>query len=99
MARQKTQHQATDVALSPLLQTKEELAAERRKRREAYEKQSFHPKLVEEKLEDDWIFDRKLKTKIRLKKVKPLPERLENKFWCLLHDLGYPVMNKGSFLP
>jgi DNA sulfur modification protein DndB len=42
-----------------------------------------------------WEFDRKLKVKIRLKKLKPIDERLENRMWMLLYLLGYPEMNQG----
>lgn len=44
---------------------------------------------------DGWEVDKPLKTKVRLKRQKPIAQRLENRLWYLLFRLGYPEMSQG----
>jgi DGQHR domain-containing protein len=85
----------SDPILNPILSDPTSLASEYRKRRNDYETKAVSRKRVEEYLEKGWIHDRKLKTKVRLKKLKGFDERLENRAWCLFYKMGYPEMNKG----
>jgi DNA sulfur modification protein DndB len=81
--------------LYPLLTESSELYKEYLKRRTEYYKKSVKPNRQKAYEEEGWTFEKKLKTKVRLKKFKPRDEQLENKFWCLLYRVGYKDMNLG----
>jgi DGQHR domain-containing protein len=85
----------SDFLMGPVLSENKERAKEYRKRKLAYELKSINKDLLDEYLANDWKFDKKLKTKIRIKKLKPHDERLENRFWVLLYKLGYKELNEG----
>ena len=81
--------------LHPLITDPFDLASEYRSRFKEFETIAVKPKNQESYEEDGWIYDKKLKRTVRLKKPKPHDECLENKFWCLLYKMGYPEMNQG----
>jgi len=84
-----------DTFMGPILTDEKDRKREFVGRKKDYIYKSISPKNVDEFLEDGWSEDRKLKKRLRLKKIKPFHERLENRFWCLLHKLGYTELNKG----
>ena len=45
-----------------------------------------------------WTEDVQLKTKVRLKKQKPVSRFFEDKTWCLFYDLGFRCMNRDERL-
>lgn len=81
--------------LYPLLTNFSDLAKEYRLRRKEYETIAVHPLHEATYIEEGWIHDKKLKTKVRLKRRIKQDEHLENKFWCLLYKMGYLEMNQG----
>ena len=81
--------------LSPLLNDEKALEQEFRSRKNEYNTKVVVASSVEELKNEGWLFDRKQSKRIRLKKIKPFDERLENKFWCLLQKLGFEEMNEG----
>lgn len=85
----------TNWVMGPLLSTLHELAREARKRKNNYDTKSVNRDQVEKYQQQGWEFDKRLKTKSRIKRFKPLEERLENRVWTLFHKLGYPELNEG----
>jgi len=81
--------------LGPLLSEPKDLKREARKRKLAYDVKPVKKDQLEEYVQQGWEPDKKLKTKIRVKRFKPHDERLENRLWILLYQLGYPELNEG----
>ena len=85
----------TDWVMGPLLSTLHDLAREARKRKTNYDTKSVNRDQVEKYQQQGWEFDKRLKTKTRIRRFKPLDERLENRVWTLFYKLGYPELNEG----
>jgi len=81
--------------LYPLISTHSQLRREAAKRKKPYDIISVKKEHVPEYLNQNWIIDKELKLNTRLKKLKPIDERLENRFWFLLYRLGYHELNYG----
>lgn len=81
--------------LAELLTDRATLDSEFRRRREQFDKTSVSLPKVDDLLAEGWEKEKKLKKRMRLRRPKDHDERLENRFWCLLHKLGYPELNKG----
>jgi DNA sulfur modification protein DndB len=45
---------------------------------------------------DGWETIRRLKHKIEVKKSKPIGQHLEDRFWSLCYNMGYPIINGGT---
>ncbi len=65
-----------------------------RRRKYNYEK-TINPKLREEYEADGWIHIEELKSGSKMRKAKSHDEILENRIWCILYQLGYPLLNEG----
>ena len=83
------------VLLDPLITDPSPLSSEYRKRRKDFEFKAVGNKNIEQYYQDGWTRDRKLKTKIRIRKRKVLDEIHENKVWCLFYQMGFLEMNQG----
>ncbi len=83
--------------LSSLLVTREDIAKEFRKRKSHFEYQSVHPADVSENESEGWEIQREGKRSTRLKKAKRHDRMLEDRVWCLLKNMGYPVLNDDHF--
>ena len=81
--------------LHPLLISPTELSKEARLRRSEYRFQSIHPSAEKSYIKDGWERHMMLKRVVKMKAPKPLDERLEDRFWNLMHRMGYPEMNQG----
>ena len=64
-------------------------------RKNHFQEVSVLKPLLDQYLEQGWEEVRQLKTKVRLRKLWPHDQRLENMVWYLFHLLGYPVLNSG----
>lgn len=64
-------------------------------RRKPYEEKSVPAEAVPEYEKLGWQFDRSLKRVTKVKREKPIDERLKNRFWLLLVKLGYPEVSDG----
>ena len=85
-----------DIAyLSRLLLDLPRLRREAVKRRKVFDERSINPEELARYLAETWQVERELKRKIKIRREKPLDERLENRFWMLLFKMGYPEMNEG----
>jgi hypothetical protein len=70
--------------------------AEYTRRRKFYDEKTINSKLREEQEKGGWVYVADLKSgAIKLKKAKSHDEVLENRIWCILYQLGYPVLNVG----
>ena len=81
--------------LGPLVIETGQIKREAVKRRKIYNTISVKEEDLEDYQKNEWYFDKKLKTKIRIKKLKSIDERLENKLWSLFYRLGYHELNEG----
>jgi DNA sulfur modification protein DndB len=81
--------------LSPLTDGETELRKEFRKRNTIWELETI--KLIEEEeyLSKGWEKHKLLKNGIKVRKLRELDQRLENKWWVLLCKMGYKEMNLG----
>jgi DNA sulfur modification protein DndB len=81
--------------LSPLAENESARAAERKRRRNRFNRMSVVKEGVGAHLMDGWQSDRELKQKTRLKRPKTHDEILENRVWLVLDALGYHDMSIG----
>lgn len=95
MPKKKPARPEAKAPLGPLLTDPSKLSREAVKRRKPLDYDTISPVQIPEYEADRWEIDKKLKSKTRMKREKPLDERLENRFWMLLFRLGYPEMNEG----
>jgi Holliday junction resolvase len=79
----------------PLLTEVSKIKREAVRRRKEFDEQGINAEEIPEYEAAGWQVDRRLKRSIRVKRPKPIDERLENKFWMLLARLGYPEINGG----
>jgi DGQHR domain-containing protein len=82
---------------SPLLDEQKNLGKEHRKRKNANDFQSVHPADVPAEEMKGWIVQRPGKRTTRLKRQKSHDKWLEDRVWCLLYAMGYPVLNGEHF--
>lgn len=83
------------MALKDLIDTDAVRRAEYGKRRKYHTEKTIHPKLREEHEGEGWIHVKDLQSGAKMRKAKSHDELLENRVWCILYQLGYPVMNSG----
>jgi DNA sulfur modification protein DndB len=69
--------------------------AEYSRRRKFYDEKTINSKLRQEHEKEGWIHVADLKFGAKVKKAKSHDEVLENRIWCILYQLGYPVLNVG----
>jgi len=95
MPKKKQVAASAQTQLGPLLTDPSKLSREAVKRRKPLNFETISPAQIPEFEAEGWQIDKKLKSRTRMKRQKPLDERLENRFWMLLFRLGYPEMNEG----
>lgn len=86
-----------DDFLSPLLddsKTKERL---HRTRKNLFDFESIHSADVPSYEEKGWLIHRSGKKNTRIKRAKSHDRWLEDRVWCLLHGMGYHLMNGDNF--
>ena len=81
--------------LKSLLTDQSRLKREATKRRNESAVKSVKRSDVDEHLAVGWSIDRKLKIKVKLKRLKGIDERLENRLWMFFFKVGYPELNEG----
>ena len=69
--------------------------AEFSKRRHPFDEKGVPPLLVSDFEAQGWVFHKKLKQTIKLRKAKSHDEVLENQFWSTLYQIGYTELNVG----
>lgn len=83
--------------LSPLIEIKEKLNEENRRRKKAHDEKSVHTADVALEETKGWTVQRAGKRSTRLKRPKSHDVLLEDRIWCLLRAMGYEVMNASNF--
>jgi DNA sulfur modification protein DndB len=81
--------------LKDLIDTDGARRTEYGRRKKHYTEKTVHPKLREEHEGEGWIHVKDLQAGARMRKAKTHDELLENRVWCMLYQLGYPVLNAG----
>ncbi len=81
--------------LYPLITNSRQLRREAAKRRKPYITISVDKPSIDQYLQQGWEKDEELTRKTRLKRIKPVDERLENRLWYLLFRLSYTELNEG----
>lgn len=81
------------VYLGPLLTDPSRIRREAVRRRKPFDEKSISADSIPEYEAMGWRVDRKLKRVTKVKREKPIDERLENRFWMLLFKLGYPEIS------
>jgi len=69
--------------------------AEYKKRRKPYLERTFRPDENEYAQAQGWELVRENKASFRYRKLREFDEQLENEFWRLLYEFGYPTLNIG----
>jgi DNA sulfur modification protein DndB len=83
------------MGLKYLIDTEAGRRAEYGRRKKYHAEKTIHPKLREEHEGEGWIHVKDLQSGAKMRKAKSHDELLENRVWCILYQLGYPVMNEG----
>lgn len=83
--------------LRPLLSEPSDLTSEYRRRRRGFDEKSVHPADVDVELAAGWEVQRPGKRRTRLKRPKPHNVWLEDRIWCLLHQMRYSPMSGHNF--
>jgi DGQHR domain-containing protein len=81
--------------LGPLLSDPSRLRREAVTRRKLFVEKSIPPQCIAEYEASGWQVDRTLKRVTKVKREKPIDERLEDRFWMLLFKMGYPELSDG----
>lgn len=81
--------------ISGELTTGAALKIEASKRLSPYERQSFAPESVEVAAADGWVFDRKMKSSTRMRRLKAHDVAFEDRVWAMFARLGFDSLNKG----
>jgi len=72
----------------------EELKKVARQRQKKYKAKTVVPQDVDSYLQDGWVKEKELKTKVRLRKEKDIGELFEDEVWLLFYKMGFEKMNK-----
>jgi hypothetical protein len=69
--------------------------SEYRGRKGRYVQRTFRKDEAEHAASEGWELVRENQNSLRFQKTKEHDEQLENEFWCLLYNFGYPSLNVG----
>lgn len=85
------------IALQPLVSAPADLRAAYRERRSEEQTKVIHIADEDEFVAKGWRVERRTKRSAKLQRAKTPATLLEDRMWCLLHNLGYSVMNGANF--
>jgi DGQHR domain-containing protein len=85
------------IALEPLLSDDDEIRTALRERRSEYLYESIDPVDLEKYQALGWELDRAGKTTSKVRRKKEALKKLEDRVWCLMARMGYPVLNGEDF--
>lgn len=83
--------------LIPLVTEPSERRAAYRLRRSEFEFKRIHPADLDSETEQGWTVDRRLKRRLIVKRPKKGARYLEDRVWCLMHNMGYGTLNGENF--
>jgi DNA sulfur modification protein DndB len=81
--------------LSELATTNMARVTEYKARKTRYDQRTFRRDESEYATSEGWELVRENQNSDRYQKLKLHDEQLENEFWCLLYNFGYPNLNVG----
>ncbi len=81
--------------LGELATTNAARVTEYKARKTRYDQRTFRRDESEYATSDGWELVRENQNSDRYQKLKPHDEQIENEFWCLLYNFGYPNLNVG----
>jgi DNA sulfur modification protein DndB len=81
--------------LGELATTNAARVTEYKARKTRYDQRTFRRDESEYAISDGWELVRENQNSDRYQKLKPHDEQIENEFWCLLYNFGYPNLNVG----
>jgi hypothetical protein len=81
--------------LGELATTNAARVTEYKARKTRYDQRTFRRDESEFATLEGWELVRENQSSDRYQKLKPHYEQLENEFWCLLYNFGYPNLNVG----
>lgn len=64
-----------------------------RRKRDSHLRISVRRSEVEERVQDGWVVDRRMKTTTRLKKEKSPAQSLEDRFWSIIYRMEFPLIS------
>jgi len=83
--------------LHPILSDSVSLKSEFKKRKDKYDYVKVHSADKDSKLAENWELEKQFKSTVRLKRVKPISRHFEDRLWCLIYSMGYPILNGNYF--
>jgi len=86
-----------EVGLSPLLLDDTSRRKAYRIRKSAFKERKDHPADEAEVVAAGWEVVRRSKRVLLSRRRKPVSDHLEDRFWSLCHDMGYPIINGERF--
>jgi DNA sulfur modification protein DndB len=81
--------------LGELTTSSADAIVEYRRRKRAHIEQTFRQDEREYALSQGWTLVRENAQSLRFQKLRGIDEQLENEFWRLLYELGYPTLSVG----
>lgn len=81
--------------LGELASTPQARTAEYRLRKNRYNQRTFRKDEAEYAVGEGWELVRENQNTDRYQKLRLHDEQLENEFWCLMYQFGYPILNIG----
>jgi len=86
------------MAVIDKLASGDEISSLKRQRTQQYFFDTINPLLLPEKEKEGWVFDKKFKKSIKIKKQKSADLMFEEKVWVLFADLGFKYLNRDRRL-
>lgn len=96
-AEDRIDSKSVDLLLKPLLIDAQSIGKAYSKRKSKFNTASVHVVDVAAQEAKGWSVQKVGKRYTRMRREKPISQRLEDKLWCLCRDMGYPVLNGGCF--
>jgi DNA sulfur modification protein DndB len=90
-------HPKDNDLLAPLLTEPNALRSAYRRRRDLFDYVKVQPADEAERTKGGWELHQRLKGVLWMKKAKSWDRRLEDRVWCLMHRMGYPVLGGEKF--
>jgi DNA sulfur modification protein DndB len=88
---------SVSIALHPLLLDQEAIKKQYKIRKSPNLYKKFHTAETEDAQNAGWKVVKRQKRNIVGQKAKPISQYLEDRFWCLCRDMGYPILNGDAF--
>lgn len=85
---------ANSISIQEMLLPAKSIPAEMRRRRSDSIVETISPRLQEEYESNGWELERRLKTRVRMRRAKPHDVAFEDRVWAALASLGFTSLNR-----